>query len=44
MTIATIQVSNEWNPVEVQTWLDDHSAAVIKFIETHDNLMYIFYE
>jgi hypothetical protein len=44
MTIATISVANEWNPAEVQAWLDAHPAAVIKFVESHDTLMYIFYE
>ena len=43
MTIATISVANEWDPAEVQAWLDAHSAVTIEFIVPRDNLVYIFY-
>ncbi len=44
MTVVAITVASEWNPLEVQAWLDANPSAVIRFIEAHDNLIYIFYE
>lgn len=43
MYIAAVTIAVEWNPVEVQDWLDAHSTATIQFIVPHDNLVYIFY-
>ena len=44
MLIATIAVIDEWNPIEVQTWLGNNPSVTIRFINLRDNLVYIFYE
>ncbi len=44
MLIATVKVADNTNPVEVQTWFDEHSDATILRIFVNINIFYIVYE
>lgn len=46
MTIATIIVANPTDPVEVQTWFDDHPMlllANVRILAVNSNIFYVIY-
>lgn len=44
MTIATVNVVDPANPVEVQAWLDSNPTVTISHITMFENIFYIFYQ
>ena len=43
MIIIVISVSNDMNPIEVQTWLDSNPNVKIIFMTIKENKFYIVY-